>query len=91
MSASEIEAAKPKLTPVVHVIAPLVAYGATMLVRKVLQTGYRQLTGDEAPDAKDPQVRFTRALAWTVVTASTSAVVEVAVYRYANKRSQHLD
>lgn len=91
MSASEIEAAKPQLNPVVHVIAPLVAYGATMLVRKVLQTGYRKLTGDEVPDARDPQVRFARALAWTVVTASTSAVVEVAVYRYANKRSQHLD
>ena len=72
-------------------IAPLVAYGATMLVRKGLQTGYRQLTGSEVPDARDPQVRFARALAWTVITASTSAVVEVAVYRYANKRSQHLD
>lgn len=91
MTASEIEAAKPQLNPVVHVIAPLVAYGATMLVRKVLQTSYRQLTGDEVPDARDPQVRFTRALAWTIFTASTSAVIEVAVYRYANKRSQHLD
>ena len=91
MSATEIEAAKPQLNPVVHVIAPLVAYGATMLVRKVLQTGYRQLTGNDAPDTRDPQVKFTRALAWTVITASTSAVVEVAVYRYANKRSQHLD
>ena len=91
MSAAEIEAAKPQLNPVVHVIAPLVAYGATMLVRKVLQTGYRQLTGSEVPDARDPQVRFARALAWTVITASTSAVVEVAVYRSANKRSQHLD
>ena len=91
MSAEEIEAAKPQLNPVVHVIAPLVAYGATMLVRKVLQTGYRQLTGSEVPDARDPQVRIARALAWTVITASTSAVVEVAVYRCANKRSQHLD
>ena len=91
MSATEIEAAKPQLNPVVHVIAPLVAYGATMLVRKVLQTGYRQFTGTDAPDTRDPQVKFTRALAWTVITASTSAVVEVAVYRYANKRSQHLD
>jgi hypothetical protein len=91
MSSADIEVAKPQINPVVHVIAPLVAYGATTLVRKVLQTGYRQLTGTDAPDTRDPQVKFTRALAWTVITASTSAIVEVAVYRYANKRSQHLD
>jgi hypothetical protein len=91
MSHAEIESPKPEINPMVHVIAPLVAYGATMLVRKVLQTGYRQLTGTDAPDTRDPQVKFARALAWTVITASTSAVVEVAVYRYANKRSQHLN
>ncbi len=90
MSATEIEGPKPQINPMVHVIAPLVAYGATVLVRKVLQTGYRQITGTDAPDTHDPQVKFARALAWTVITASTSAVVEVAVYRYANKRSQHL-
>jgi hypothetical protein len=91
MSSAEVDATKPQVNPMVHVIAPLVAYGATVLVRKVLQTGYRQLTGSDAPDTHDPQVKFARALAWTVITASTSAVVEVAVYRYANKRSQHLD
>jgi hypothetical protein len=58
MSSAEIDNTKPQLNPVVHVIAPLVAYGATMLVRKVLQTGYRKLTGDEVPDARDPQVRI---------------------------------
>ena len=91
MSAAEVETPKPQINPLVHVIAPLVAYGATVVVRKVLQTGYRRLTGSDAPDTHDPQVNFARALAWTVITASTSAVVEVAVYRYANKRSQHLD
>ena len=91
MSAAEIEGSKPQINPMVHVIAPIVAYGATMLVRKVLQTGYRQLTGSDAPDTRDPQVKFARALAWTVITASTSAVVEVAVYRYANKRSQAVE
>jgi hypothetical protein len=73
----------------VHVIAPIVAFGATMLVRKVLQTGYRLVTGSDAPDTRDPQVKFTRALTWTIITAATAAVVEVEVYRFVNKRGEH--
>jgi hypothetical protein len=89
MSASEIESNEPQVNPMVHVIAPLVAFGATMLVRKVLTSGYRMVTGTDAPDTRDPQVKFTRALTWTIITAATAAVVEVEVYRFVNKRAEH--
>jgi len=73
----------------VHVIAPVVAFGATALVRKMLQTGYRLATGTDAPDTRDPRVKFARALAWTIITASTSAIVEVGVYRLINSRAEN--
>lgn len=88
MSAAEIESTESDVSPMAHVIAPIVAFGATMLVRKVLQTGYRMVTGTDAPDTHDPQVRFTRALTWTIITAATAAVVEVEVYRFINKRGE---
>jgi hypothetical protein len=89
MSAAEIESNEPQVNPMVHVIAPLVAFGATLLVRKVLTSGYRMVTGTDAPDTRDPQVKFTRALTWTIITAATAAVVEVEVYRFVNKRAEH--
>jgi hypothetical protein len=89
MSAAEIESNEPQVNPMVHVIAPLVAFGATLLVRKVLSSGYRMVTGTDAPDTRDPQVKFTRALTWTIITAATAAVVEVEVYRFVNKRAEH--
>ena len=89
MSTAEIENSSPHVNPMVHVIAPIVAFGATMLARKVLTTGYRLLTHADAPDARDPQVKFSRALTWTIITAATAAVVEVEVYRIVNKRAQH--
>jgi len=93
MSATEgdaqaIDSPQTEINPMTHVIAPIVAFGATMLVRKVLQSGYRMVTGTDAPDTHDPQVKFTRALTWTIITAATAAVVEVEVYRFLNKRGE---
>lgn len=67
--------------PMVHVIAPLVAIGATMIVRKMLNQGYERTTGHAAPDSRDPNTRLVSALIWTAVTAAAAAVAEVAVYR----------
>lgn len=69
------------VNPMVHVIAPLVAIGATMIVRKVLNQGYRRATGHAAPDSRDPSTRLASALLWTAVTAAAAATAEVAVYR----------
>jgi hypothetical protein len=69
------------VNPMVHVIAPLVAIGATMIVRKMLNQGYKRTTGHAAPDSRDPNTRLASALVWTAVTAAAAAVAEVAVYR----------
>ncbi len=74
-----------EINPVAHLIAPIAAIGATMLVRKVMTMGYERISGRPAPAPRDPAVSFTRALMWTAVTAATAAVVEVAAYRAANQ------
>ena len=65
----------------VHLIAPILAIGATALARKFLNSGYRKVTGHTAPDSRDPSVSIVSALAWTALTAATAAVVEVGIYR----------
>lgn len=70
----------------VHVIAPLVAIGATWAVRKALDTGYRSVTGRNAPNSQDIQVKLGSALTWAAITSASAAVVEVAVFRYFAKK-----
>lgn len=77
-----------EINPLAHLIAPIAAIGATMLVRKLMTTGYERISGRPAPAPRDPAVSFTRALMWTAVTAATAAVVEVAVYRVANQMGE---
>ena len=77
-----IERPEPEVNPMMHLVAPIVAIGATMIVRKVMNSGYRRVTGTPAPDAHDAGVTLTRALVWAVATAATAAAVEVAVYRF---------
>lgn len=71
----------PHVNPMVHVVAPLVAIGATMVVRKLLNQGYRRATGHPAPDSRDPTTGLATAILWTAVSAAAAAVAEVAVYR----------
>ena len=79
---------KIEINPIAHLIAPIAAIGATMLVRKLMNVGYERTTGRSAPAPRDPAVSFGRALLWTAVTAATAAVVEVAVYRIANQMGE---
>jgi hypothetical protein len=65
----------------VHLIAPILAIGATAVARKLLNSSYRKVTGHTAPDSRDPSVSILSALAWTAMTAATAAVVEVGIYR----------
>jgi hypothetical protein len=71
--------------PVMHLLAPVIAITATMVVRKVLNVGYEQVTGNKPPAPRDPSIAFRRAVVWAVVTAATAAAVETAVYRIANQ------
>ncbi len=88
MSEEVAEHPEVQVNPLAHLIAPIAAIGATLLVRKMLDTGYRRVTGTPAPAPRDPQVTFAKALLWTAVTAATAAVVEVAVYRIANQMGE---
>ncbi len=72
------------VNPLAHIIAPIVAIGATMLVRKWMNSGYKRVAKGPVPTAGDPRVSLGRALMWSAITAATAAVVEVAVFRVAN-------
>ncbi len=82
---------EPEINPAMHLIAPIVAIGATMVVRRVMNSSYRRVTGSDAPDPRAPGVTFARALMWAVVTAAAAAAVEVAVYRLTNEAGSHKD
>ncbi len=70
-----------EVNPMVHLIAPVAAILGTMVVRKVVGSAYTRFTGRPAPDARDPRTPLMRALIWSVVITSTTAVAEVAIYR----------
>lgn len=71
--------------PVLKVAAPFVVLAATWAVDRALSSGYTAVTGKQPPNADDPNVRFPRALAWTLATATTAAVIQLVIYRAAAK------
>lgn len=81
----DTEAHEHRAHPVLHVIAPFVALGVTWAARAALNSAYTRVTGKKPPIADDPTVNFARALTWTVVTASTAAVLEMVIYRAGSK------
>ncbi len=74
---------------VMHLVSPIIAMGATKVVSKVLNAGYKRSTGRNTPDPHDLQVNFGRALMWAIVTAATAAVVETVMYRAMNRDSHN--
>lgn len=84
MAEQEAPAPEVHVNPIVHLIAPIVAIGATMMVRKVITASYRGFTGKEAPRANDAAVPFGKALLWAAATAAIAAGVEVVAYRITN-------
>jgi len=85
MSDHDLEVTAQEPNPIMHLVAPITAIGATMVVRKVLNAAYESRTGNQAPDPRDSRVNFGRAMMWAVVTAATAAAVETAVYRIMNR------
>jgi hypothetical protein len=74
-----------EVNPMMHLVAPLVAVGATFVVRKALEASYRGITGRQVPAPRDPNVAWGQALVWAMATAAVAAAVEVAVYRGVNQ------
>jgi len=57
--------------------------GATWVVRRALEFGYRRATGRELPTARDVNVPFRKVLVWASVTAAAIAATNVVVDRVA--------
>jgi hypothetical protein len=70
-----------EVNPMIHLIAPVAAIVGTMVVRKIVNSAYERATGHAAPLARDPRTPILRAILWTAVITTTTAVAEVAIYR----------
>lgn len=89
---SEVVAAADEdieINPMIHLIAPVVAIVGTMVVRKLVNTAYERATGRPAPIPRDPRTPIMRAILWTAVITTTTAVAEVAIYRAVNRVGEH--
>lgn len=71
--------------PLLKIAAPFVVFAATWAADRALSAGYSAVTGKKPPDVDDRRVSFTRALAWTLATATTAAVIQLVIYRAASK------
>lgn len=67
--------------PVAAIVAPVLAFGATFLARKVLSSAYRGLTGSSVPDYRDEKASLSSIIAWAAVSGATIAVVEALIFR----------
>jgi hypothetical protein len=75
-----------RLHPVLHVLAPVATIATVWAAKEVITRVYVRTTGRAAPDPSDPGTSWKRAIAWTVVTTSAAAVIEVSLRRLANER-----
>ena len=66
-------------------VTALVGFGAAFVARKVIQFAWKQITGKEPPDAEDPQVALTEALAWAVAMAVGVQVARMLAVRAATR------
>jgi hypothetical protein len=62
-------------------VAPFVAFGLQLGVRKGMTSAYRARTGHQPPSTDDRDVSLVKVLAWTITMAAMSATVEVVVMR----------
>ena len=74
--------------PVLRVAAPFVVLAATWAADRALTAGYTAMTGKKPPNADDRAVKFSSALAWTLATATTAAVIQLVIYRAASKATR---
>jgi Protein of unknown function (DUF4235) len=76
----------PRVHPLLHYTAPLVTAGAIWAARQAINITYQRTVQRSIPVPSDPRTSWTRAIGWAALTASTAAVIEVAVHRLANER-----
>lgn len=59
---------------------------ATFAVRKLVEMGWKSITGQEPPDPDDPDASTASAVAWVAATAVGVAVAQVVTRRIAANR-----
>jgi Protein of unknown function (DUF4235) len=63
------------------------AFGAAFAVRKLMNVGWKRVTGKEPPmDPNDPQVGTAEALSWAIALSVVMAAVRVLAIRAASGR-----
>jgi len=72
---------KVRVSKKARLLAPVVAFTATMVAQRILKSRYRKVTGDPVPEADDLRVTYVRALVWSTAIAVVTTVIEVSVVR----------
>ena len=70
-----------EVSTALKVAAPMIALGASWLVRKALDGAYRRTTGSAPPKAADRDVNIGRVLVYAAASAVAIALVNVAIDR----------
>ncbi len=72
------------------IVAGALGAVATFAVQKLIQKGWKQITGQEPPDPNDPDASAVAAVAWVAASAVGISVVQVLTRRFAAKRYRNL-
>ena len=75
-----------RVHPLLHWFAPVVTIAVVWAAREGITAAYQRASGRTAPNPVDPQTSWKRALAWTAVTTTSAALIEVSVRRLASER-----
>jgi len=81
MAATGTTNAEVEIRPSVRLVAPVIAFGATMAMRKLMERTYKKTAGQPVPHPHDLRVSLTRTLTWSVATAVVMTLVEVVIVR----------
>ena len=75
-----------RVHPLLHWFAPVVTIAVVWAARESITVVYERVSGRTAPNPADLQTSWRRALAWTAVTTTSAALIEVSVRRLASER-----
>jgi hypothetical protein len=75
-----------RVHPLLHWFAPVVTIAVVWGAKEGITMVYERVTGRPAPVPSDLGTSWRRALAWTAVTTTTAALIEVSVRRLASER-----
>ena len=75
-----------RVHPLLHWFAPVVTIAVVWAAKEGITMSYERVSGRTAPNPTDLQTSWKRALAWTAVTTTSAALIEVSVRRLASER-----